>query len=103
MSSEKSSIERIIDQINSKNAKKIAVLLVLGFACYHGILHIKYGNAKFFHSIQTFIKDIFQEQILVNGYYLMVDIKGIRNGSLMGVCFICIVKCETFEDFHVIK
>ncbi|KAJ8948812.1 hypothetical protein NQ318_013464 [Aromia moschata] len=44
MSGEKSRIEGIIDQINSKNAKKVALILVLGFACYHGILHIKYGT-----------------------------------------------------------
>lgn len=44
MTSEKSYIEDIIDQINSKNAKKIAFILVLGFATYHGLLHISYGN-----------------------------------------------------------
>lgn len=41
---ENSCIEGLIDQINSKNAKRIAFLLVLGFACYHGILQLKYGN-----------------------------------------------------------
>lgn len=44
MTSEKSYIEEVIEQINSKNAKKVAFILVLGFACYHGILHISYGN-----------------------------------------------------------
>lgn len=44
MTSEKSCIEELIDQINSKNAKRVAFLLVIGFVCYHGILHIRYGN-----------------------------------------------------------
>lgn len=44
MTSDKSRIEKIIDQINASNAKKIALLLVVGFVCYHGILHIRYGE-----------------------------------------------------------
>lgn len=44
MVNEKSGAERIIEQINSANAKKIALLLVIGFAIYHGLLHIQYGN-----------------------------------------------------------
>ncbi|CAH1119727.1 unnamed protein product [Phaedon cochleariae] len=44
MTTETSYIEGIIDQINSKNAKKVAFLLVVGFACYHGILHFRYGS-----------------------------------------------------------
>jgi hypothetical protein len=44
MNSDKSRIEKIIDQINAVNAKKIALLLVIGFACYHGILHVRYGT-----------------------------------------------------------
>ncbi|CAH0545848.1 unnamed protein product [Brassicogethes aeneus] len=42
--SEKSRIERIIDQINSQNAKKIALSLVIAFACYHSLLHIRHGT-----------------------------------------------------------
>ncbi|XP_056631791.1 N-acetylneuraminate 9-O-acetyltransferase [Diorhabda sublineata] len=44
MTVEKSRIEKIIDEINSTNAKKVALFLVLGFACYHGILHLKFGT-----------------------------------------------------------
>ncbi|KAF7268298.1 N-acetylneuraminate (7)9-O-acetyltransferase [Rhynchophorus ferrugineus] len=44
MAAEKSRIENIIEEINSKNAKKVAVILVLGFACYHVLLHIRYGT-----------------------------------------------------------
>lgn len=47
-SSEKSRIEGIIDKINSKNAKKVALLLVIGFVCYHGILHVQFGNLTIF-------------------------------------------------------
>lgn len=43
MTSEKSYIEDVIEQINSRNAKKVAFILILGFASYHGILHIRYG------------------------------------------------------------
>ncbi|GJQ87956.1 hypothetical protein Trydic_g12886 [Trypoxylus dichotomus] len=44
MISEKSSIEKIIEEINSTNAKKVAALLVIAFACYHEFLHIRYGS-----------------------------------------------------------
>ncbi|VEN43652.1 unnamed protein product [Callosobruchus maculatus] len=44
MTAEKSRIEIIIDQINSNNAKKVALFMVIGFACYHAILHARYGT-----------------------------------------------------------
>ncbi|KAK5640441.1 hypothetical protein RI129_011252 [Pyrocoelia pectoralis] len=44
MTNEKSNIENIIDQINSTNAKRAAFFIVLGFACYHGLLHLRYGS-----------------------------------------------------------
>lgn len=44
MISKKSKAERIIDQINSTNAKKIALILVIGFACYHELLHLRFGS-----------------------------------------------------------
>ncbi|KAJ8915832.1 hypothetical protein NQ315_004645 [Exocentrus adspersus] len=44
MIGERSRIERIIDQINSRNAKKVALVLVVGFAFYHSLLHIRYGT-----------------------------------------------------------
>lgn len=47
MTSEKSRIESTIDQINSKNAKKVALILVIGFACYHGVLQMRYGEFIF--------------------------------------------------------
>ncbi|XP_044757718.1 N-acetylneuraminate 9-O-acetyltransferase [Coccinella septempunctata] len=40
----KSRIELIIDSINSKNAKRVAFFLVLIFAAYHAILHLRYGS-----------------------------------------------------------
>ncbi|KAF2905223.1 hypothetical protein ILUMI_00947 [Ignelater luminosus] len=43
MTNEKSRVEKIIEQINSTNAKRAALILVLGFACYHGLLHLRYG------------------------------------------------------------
>ncbi|CAH2039234.1 unnamed protein product, partial [Iphiclides podalirius] len=39
----KTSAEWFIDQLNVKNAKLVAFLLVLGFIGYHGILHLRYG------------------------------------------------------------
>ncbi|RZC39704.1 hypothetical protein BDFB_007155 [Asbolus verrucosus] len=67
MTSDKSRIEKIIDQINAVNAKKIALILVIGFICYHGILH---------------------EQTPVNGYCLMDDIKETKSGNHTVVCYI---------------
>lgn len=43
-SKNKSRAEQIIDQINADNAKRIALILVVGFAAYHGILHLRYGK-----------------------------------------------------------
>lgn len=40
----KSKAEQLIDQINADNAKRIALLLVIGFAIYHGVLHLRYGK-----------------------------------------------------------
>lgn len=45
MSGEKSRVENIIEQINATNAKRVALLMVLGFSCYHGLLHFRYGKA----------------------------------------------------------
>ncbi|XP_022901456.1 N-acetylneuraminate (7)9-O-acetyltransferase [Onthophagus taurus] len=44
MVNERSSIERLIQQINAVNAKRLAVVLVITFACYHEFLHLKYGS-----------------------------------------------------------
>lgn len=46
-SAKKYSGNEIIDQLNIRNAKIIAVFLVLGFSIYHGIRHIKYGESGF--------------------------------------------------------
>lgn len=35
--------EYLIQQINANNAKKIAVILVIGFIAYHGLIHLQYG------------------------------------------------------------
>ncbi|KAK9877974.1 hypothetical protein WA026_020189 [Henosepilachna vigintioctopunctata] len=44
MSVERSKIEKFIDSINSKNAKRVAFLLVLFFAAYHALLHLQFGS-----------------------------------------------------------
>jgi len=33
----------LVQQINAKNAKLLAFVMVLGFISYHGILHLQYG------------------------------------------------------------
>lgn len=37
------SAAEIIQQINAKNAKLLAFILVIGFIIYHGMLHVRYG------------------------------------------------------------
>lgn len=39
-----SKAEYIIQQLNVTNAKKVAFLLVFGFICYHGLIHLRYGT-----------------------------------------------------------
>lgn len=34
----------IIKQINAKNAKLVALVLVVGFILYHGTVHLRYGK-----------------------------------------------------------
>lgn len=36
--------EHLIQQLTATNAKKVALLLVLGFVAYHGILNWQYGK-----------------------------------------------------------
>lgn len=38
------SAAEIIQQINVKNAKLLALTLVIGFVIYHGMLHLRYGK-----------------------------------------------------------
>lgn len=38
--------EYYISQLNSNNAKKVALCLVLGFIFYHGLIHLRYGEYK---------------------------------------------------------
>lgn len=33
-----------IEQLNATNAKKVALLIVLGFVLYHGLLNWNYGE-----------------------------------------------------------
>jgi len=35
-----------MEQLNATNAKKVALLLVLGFIVYHGLLNWNYGGSK---------------------------------------------------------
>ena len=41
-----SSSDPISHRINSRNAKKLALMLVIGFTIYHGILHVYYRELK---------------------------------------------------------
>lgn len=41
--------EYIIQQLNATNAKKVALLLVVGFICYHGLIHLRYGKSMVHH------------------------------------------------------
>lgn len=57
--------EYYIQQLNVKNAKKIALCLVIGFICYHGLIHLRYGNlshfsliTSYFHSLRNVVFDI---------------------------------------------
>lgn len=40
---EEGTAANVIRQINAKNAKIVAFLVVIGFCFYHGILHVRYG------------------------------------------------------------
>lgn len=39
--------EYYIQQLNVNNAKKVALCLVLGFICYHGLIHLRYGQYSY--------------------------------------------------------
>lgn len=41
-----SKAEYFIAQLNVTNAKKVAALMVIGFICYHGLIHLHYGADK---------------------------------------------------------
>lgn len=38
-----SKAEYLIQQLNVTNAKKVAILMVIGFIAYHGVIHLRYG------------------------------------------------------------
>lgn len=45
-----------IEQLNATNAKKVALLLVLGFVLYHGLLNWNYGELSICHqSIDPYV------------------------------------------------
>lgn len=46
-------VTEIIDKINPKNAKKVAIMLVIVFILYHFYLHLKYG--KYFMNCNEFL------------------------------------------------
>lgn len=50
--------EYYIQQLNVNNAKKVALCLVLGFICYHGLIHLRYGMCVF--SCDSLCLKIFQ-------------------------------------------
>lgn len=51
--------ENLIHILNVKNAKKVCVLLVLGFIIFHGYLHFQYGNKALLLIIQQITKKKF--------------------------------------------
>lgn len=57
-----SNAEYLIGQLNVTNAKKVAVLMVLGFMCYHGLIHLRYGKYfgidQYFSLLCTFVLNI---------------------------------------------
>ncbi|KAL1517980.1 hypothetical protein ABEB36_001672 [Hypothenemus hampei] len=57
MVNDNSRIEKIIEEINSKNAKKLAFLMILCFACYHALLHVKYDVKYGTNSCRWLISD----------------------------------------------
>lgn len=85
MVSEKAGAEKIIEQINSTNAKRAALLLVLGFAFYHELLHIRYGGhiCHLNSSNITFLPLSLQAVIRANGCYRTADTRATKNGNLM--------------------
>lgn len=89
--SNRSRAERFIEQINADNAKRLALLLVISFAAYHGMLHLRYGKLKhltykFFNCLMRFRLFFFPKGLIhASGSYQMVDTKVIKNGNLMGV------------------
>lgn len=92
---EKSRVEKIIEQINATNAKKVALLLVIGFACYHELLHVKYGEYKNMKCLIPLCCTVnLKAQIHVAGYFLMGVTKEIKNGSRMVVCYIDTQICK---------
>lgn len=46
--------EYYIQQLNVKNAKKIALCLVIGFICYHGLIHLRYGSYNIIIDLNVF-------------------------------------------------
>lgn len=55
-----SKAEQIIQQLNAANAKKVALLMVLGFIIYHGLIHLRFG--KFLILVSNIINDLFVTQ-----------------------------------------
>lgn len=53
-----SKAEYLITQLNAANAKKLAVLVVIGFIAYHGILNWQYGECGYCYSNILFIKNV---------------------------------------------
>lgn len=46
--SSSNSSSEITQYINIENAKLVALVIVLGFVGYHGVLHLKYGKTSLF-------------------------------------------------------
>lgn len=54
----------IVKHINSRNAKILAVFVVIGFIGYHGILHLTSGS-QYYYFLQTF-------SLLINYNHLQI-------------------------------
>lgn len=78
-----------IEQLNATNAKKVALLLVLGFVLYHGLLNWNYGELSICHqSIDPYIRfdvsvSLSQAATPANGCYRRVASRATTSGNPM--------------------
>lgn len=91
---EKSRAERIIEQINANSAKKVALFMVLGFVCYHELLHLRYGERTLNFVTNTQVFFVLKVVIRADGCCPMEDTKLIKNGSLTVACYIITAACR---------
>lgn len=95
----KSKAEQIIGQINADNAKRIALLLVAGFAIYHGILHLRYGKLNKHNLKKQPINDVFLISGIDSCKWLLSD--GRYKGNQEWQPYGCMI--HRYSQMYVIK